>query len=309
MRHYLGELLQALEKSYPHGLTVSELREKFSSDTDDIIHDAVRGKLILYPIYDPGGNFRVGDIIYLDVNGFGLLNQMKMKEAVDTLDLSIRRFNESSDKYSKEMVYLTWAIYTFTIIVVAIPIYEKFIQLFNVSPIAEIVWLFVGVLGIVALMLLYFQFKDNMGIKDTFNNLRDKLNLNNTEQKTGLIELLLIVGSLVVAFKTADDLKGNSLVIKSSIITLLFMIFALFSILYFIFIQSENIEVKRKIKPIWSISFIIAISFSVIMAILLAMSAIKDIKDPLIEVVSFLIIVFAYSLPFAFIIWAALRIK
>lgn len=309
MRHYLGELLQALETSYPAGLTVSELRVKFSSDTDGIIHDAVHGKLILSPIYDPGGNFRDGDIIYLDVNGFGLLNQMKMKEAVDTLDNSIKGFNKSSDKYSKELVDLTWAIYTFTIIVAALPIYEKIIQLYNVSPIAEIVWLFVGVLGIAAFMILYFHLKDNMRIKDAFNYLRDNLNLTKTEDKKGLIELLLIVGSLVVAFKTPEDLISNNIAIKGSTITLFFMIFALFSILYFIFIQSENIKVEKKIKPINWISFIIAISFSIIMAILLAMSTIKDIIDPLIQSVSYLLVFFAYWLPFTFIIWAALRIK
>ncbi|MDO9098999.1 MAG: hypothetical protein Q7U60_12885, partial [Candidatus Methanoperedens sp.] len=208
MRHYLGELLETLEESYPEGLRVSELRERFSLDIDDRIHDAVRGRLIFYPNYDPGGNFLPQTKIYLDVNGFGLLNQMKMKEAVDRLDVSIRRFNESNDKYSKELIYLTRAIYTFTIIVVALPIYEKIIQLFKVSPLAEIVSLSLGVLGIVAFMLLYFHLKDSMSIKGTFNNLRDDFNLNNPEHKKRLIELLLIVGSLVVAFKTPEDLKG-----------------------------------------------------------------------------------------------------
>jgi hypothetical protein len=107
MRHYLDELLKALEKSYPDGLKVSDLREKFSSDTDEIIHDAVRGKLIFYPVYHPGGNFGSGDKIYLDVNGFGLLNQMKMKEAVDQLDVSIKGFNESSDKSYEKIIDLT----------------------------------------------------------------------------------------------------------------------------------------------------------------------------------------------------------
>ncbi len=116
MRHYLGELLEALEESYPDGLTVSELREKFSSDIDDTIHDAVRGHLIFYPIYDPGGNFLAESIIYLDVNGFGLLNQMKMKEAVDQLDVSIRKFDESSDKSSKIIQRYTAMLIVLTIL-------------------------------------------------------------------------------------------------------------------------------------------------------------------------------------------------
>ena len=75
MRDYLGKLLKALDESYPEGLTVSKLREKFSSDIDGTIHDAKLGRLIFNPIYDLGGNFLAESIIYLDVNVFGLLDE------------------------------------------------------------------------------------------------------------------------------------------------------------------------------------------------------------------------------------------
>jgi hypothetical protein len=40
--------------------------------------------------------------------------------------------------------------------VVALPIYEKIIQLFKISPIYEIIWLIVGVVFIVAFMWVWF---------------------------------------------------------------------------------------------------------------------------------------------------------
>jgi hypothetical protein len=156
MRHYLGELLEALEKSYPDGLTVNELHEKFSSEIDGTIHDAVRGHLILYPIYDPGGNFGAGDRIYLDVNGFGLLNQMKMKEAIDQLDVSIRRFNESSDKSSKtielynaRLVNLTLLLVVLTVALLVIP---------TDTPSSE---KYIGILFIVGMVLIMFPLMKN----------------------------------------------------------------------------------------------------------------------------------------------------
>jgi len=157
MRHYLGELLQALEKSYPDGLKVSELREKFFSETDAIIHDAVRGQLIFFNTYDQGGSFLPESLIYLNVNGFGLLNQMKMKEAVDQLDRSINKFSDLSDKSSEELIYLTKAIIVFTIIVAAIPLNEKILQLINInSPLGWIIGYFMCV-SIATLMLYYFD--------------------------------------------------------------------------------------------------------------------------------------------------------
>lgn len=144
--------------------------------------------------------------------------------------------------------------------------------------------------------------------KDTFNNMKSFFNLDCTEHKTRLIELLLIVGSLVVAFKTPDDLTSGSIAIKGSLITMFFMIFVIFSILYFILIQKEIKEDSKKIKPINYSSFIVAVSFSTIMANLLALSAIKDITIPLLEVGSYLIIFIVYCLSLTFFIWAALRI-
>lgn len=145
-------------------------------------------------------------------------------------------------------------------------------------------------------------------IKEIFNNKKKEYNLDCTEHKTKLIELILIVGSIVVAFKTPDNLTSGYMGIKGSYITLFFMIFVLFSIQYFILTQKEIKEDSKKIKSINDSSFIVAVSFSVIIAILLAMSSIKDIKDPLIEVCSFLILFFGYSLSSTFFIWAALRI-
>ena len=148
-----------------------------------------------------------------------------------------------------------------------------------------------------------------MTIKDNYYNLRDNLNLTETEDKKGLIELLLIVGSLVVAFNTTEDLTGNHVVMNGSIITLFFMFFALSSICYFIFIQSEYIKVEKKIIDINWIAYAVAIFFSAIMAIILAMSTIKFIEKPLMESGFFLLVFFAYWLLFTFLISAALRIK
>ncbi len=144
-----------------------------------------------------------------------------------------------------------------------------------------------------------------MELKEKFNNLQDYFNLN-LEHKKGLTELLLIVGSLVVAFNSPENLKSQNIAIKSSIITLFFLIFAFFSIIYFILIQTE---INKKRKLINDSSFIIASFFSVVMAIILAISTIKDINNPLIERIGYLLVLFVYWLPFTFFIWSALRIK
>jgi hypothetical protein len=78
-------------------------------------------------------------------------------KAYNQINDSINKFNESSDKYSKKLIELTYAVYVFTIIVVALPIYEKVLQLFKVSPTAEIFWLLVAVVVIAGGMATYYN--------------------------------------------------------------------------------------------------------------------------------------------------------
>lgn len=148
-----------------------------------------------------------------------------------------------------------------------------------------------------------------MSLKEKYEYYRDIFYLDNPEDKKRLIELLLIVGSLVVAFKTPDDLIGRSIAIKGSTITWSFMVFALFSILYFILIQAKIKDHVKKIELINKSSFVVSIFFSVIMASILALSTAKDITIQLIEAGAYLLIFFIYWLTFTFILWAALREK
>ncbi len=107
----------------------------------------------------------------LTITGFQYLNQIRIKKAIEDLndsihrfkvsndksskniEVSINEFSESSDKYSKELIELTQAIYIFTIIVAALPIYEKILH----GNFYEAILLFGGVGVIVAIMLMYFK--------------------------------------------------------------------------------------------------------------------------------------------------------
>ncbi len=65
-------------------------------------------------------------------------------------------------------------------------------------------------------------------LKFYFNNFVEKVNLN-TEKKSKLIEILLLVGTILVALKTLQDF-----------LLIVFMFFIFSSIFYYIIIQNDN---------------------------------------------------------------------
>ena len=94
MQLYLGELLEKLDKVYPKSLTVQELRQEIAIDVDGTIQEAMSRQLITYPSYKPDSPLGTGDRISLGIKGFELLNQIRIKKAIEDL-------NKSSDKASK----------------------------------------------------------------------------------------------------------------------------------------------------------------------------------------------------------------
>src|SRR3989304_277940 len=77
-----------------------------------------------------------------------------------------------------------------------------------------------------------------MSFKEKLEYSMDLLYLN-SEQKKGLIEIILIVGSILIALKTPDTLQGEVISLNDSRMTVLFLLVLLLSILYFILIQKE----------------------------------------------------------------------
>lgn len=145
MRYYLDELLEALEKEYPKSLTVNSLRKKIGDDVDGTIHEAVSRELITYPTYKPnGGTLGTDDRVFLGIKGFEVLNQIKIKEAIEDfnessnkastqLNDSIKSFNESNDKASKTLNRYTILLIILTLFLAALTIigmlaswFEKF---------------------------------------------------------------------------------------------------------------------------------------------------------------------------------------
>ncbi|MCZ7381870.1 MAG: hypothetical protein O8C64_09955 [Candidatus Methanoperedens sp.] len=140
-------------------------------------------------------------------------------------------------------------------------------------------------------------------IKERF---KDFLYLEREDRKR-LIELILLVGSILVALKTPQTLTGQIIFLNDNKITEIFMLFILLSIYYFILIQKE---VKEKNK-IWVtfIGVLISAIFSAIMAGFLAISVAKEYPTPSSALSSYFIVFFAYWLSFTIIIGVALREK
>jgi hypothetical protein len=156
MQKNFGNLLEEIDKAGK--ITVGELEKKgFDRGLMELVgkyYDLIR--LDSSPAREITDPLNTSDYLIVSPKGFEYLNPIKIKKAIEQLDASIKKFNESSDISSKKMIELTFAIYIFTIIVVALPIYEKIIQLFKISPIYEIIWLIVGVVFIVAFMWVWF---------------------------------------------------------------------------------------------------------------------------------------------------------
>lgn len=165
MQDKLVDLLETLERADPgRRPEVRDLINKGDNqsvvDRRNLINDAFNNELIVNAA-NPLGREKYTTVpeniqCYLTIKGVQYLNQLRIEKSIEQLDASIKQFNESSDKSSKKMIELTFAIYIFTIIVVALPIYEKIIQLFKISPFYEIIWLFVSVVFIAAFMSVWF---------------------------------------------------------------------------------------------------------------------------------------------------------
>ena len=122
MELILGDLLEFMDKHYPHEVSFIELSqhgfsqeiiaESFDKDFIGNTH-LYKGGISVMPSKGTG--------LVLTSNGFLALNQIRMKKATEILNDSIKKFDKSSEKYSKTMVKLTWAILGLTI-VLSIPI-------------------------------------------------------------------------------------------------------------------------------------------------------------------------------------------
>lgn len=172
----IGDLLEEIDKAGK--ITVGELEKKgfdrvlmrLAGEYNDLI------RLAYYPDRRMTNPLNESDHVIVSPSGYGYLNPIKIKKAIDKLDASItkfnessdraycqlndsiRKFDESSDKSSKKMIVLTYAIYTFTVIVVLLTIIEKILQLFPIDPKYKIVWMIFAVFGTVMAMSVFYYF-------------------------------------------------------------------------------------------------------------------------------------------------------
>ncbi len=144
-------------------------------------------------------------------------------------------------------------------------------------------------------------------LKVSHSKLSEVFYLHEISQKTKLIEILLIVGSLIVAFKTPEALYSKYIGMKDTAVTMIFIFFALFSIAYYILIQKEVNENTKRIINI--ASFFVAVSFSAIPSSILAISMVKNMSSFSMALLSYFLVVIVYLGLFSTVIWAALRVK
>lgn len=185
MEENLGDLLEELDNA-PQGsiLTVDGIIKKAPHPdiTQKLINEAWKRELIADK-YNPLKNEPHTTVppniaLVLTITGYEFLNQIRIKKSIDNLNESIKnfkdssdkaysqlnnsikKFDESSDKSSKKMILLTYAIYTFTVIVVLLTIIEKILQLFPIDPKYEIVWMIFAVFGTVIAMGVFYYFHE-----------------------------------------------------------------------------------------------------------------------------------------------------
>ncbi len=144
-------------------------------------------------------------------------------------------------------------------------------------------------------------------LKVSHTKLSEVFYLHEISQKTKLIEILLIVGSLIVAFKTPEALYSKYIGLKDTAVTMIFIFFALFSITYYILVQKEVNETTKRIINI--ASFFVAVSFSAIPSSILAISMVKNMSSFSMALLSYFLVVGVYLGLFSTVIWAALRVK
>ncbi len=144
MQLFIGELLKRLNEKFPEYITVDELRKSISNDIDFTIHEAKKRDLIVYLKYKSDKfPLNVQDKITISIEGYKLLNQLlikktledlnkainnfenssnasyqKIESGIDNLNKSVKEFNESSDRYSKLIIFLTAVLIAFTILLV-----------------------------------------------------------------------------------------------------------------------------------------------------------------------------------------------
>jgi hypothetical protein len=154
---FIEDLLDELDKAGK--LTMLQLEEK--GIPRDLILKALNRDLIR-SVGEPekaqnDRNFRTyiepedGVPLFLTITGFELLNQIRIKNAIE-------KFNESSDKYSKKIIELTFAVYVFTIIVATTPLIEKILQLRNSNdPLNWILLYLLFLIAIAGTMIIYYK--------------------------------------------------------------------------------------------------------------------------------------------------------
>ena len=135
------------------------------------------------------------------------------------------------------------------------------------------------------------------GIKSNIDRL---FYLENHQDKIKLIELLLITGTLISAFKI------------SGIFDYFFIFFIIVSIPYFIMVQRMERGVKistddMRLVNVFSIS--VAATYSAILSALLALNVANDFNDIVMKVGSFILIYISYGIILTLIIWTALKVK
>lgn len=132
-------LLEKLDKTPKYKLTGREIRDELK---DRNIPPQIFDKLILEcfesGLISPDNNAQkteASNLAYIDSisyvltnKGLEYLNQIRIKNDIEHLDDSIRKFNESSDKsakimelYTVRLVNLTWLLVILTILLLVIP--------------------------------------------------------------------------------------------------------------------------------------------------------------------------------------------
>lgn len=107
----LKDLLGDFDNALPNSIQRSELVKRHS---EELVEMSTRNGII-YMI-------RSGEMS-LSESGLGLLLQLRTKKAIDQLNNSIKKFDESSNKLSKRLLYLT-IVYT---IMTAILVIKEFL--------------------------------------------------------------------------------------------------------------------------------------------------------------------------------------
>ncbi len=130
-------------------------------------------------------------------------------------------------------------------------------------------------------------------IYDKVYNKIEAINLKQPE-KLKLIEMLLIVGSIITAFKAQPDNMAT-----------IFMLFLMGSIIYYIYIQSATLQSNSAYNHFINlIPLFIAAAFSTILNVNLFMSIYINVFSEFPKITTVLYIL--YYVTFSFIIYAAL---